>query len=210
MHILIFGATGGVGHALTEQALAYGDEVTAAVRSPAKLALNNKNLFIRQCDAFDAQQVAALFQGDIHYDAVACCLNTNQGIKPGNDLDRMLTNITAELKKHHIQRIVYCASAGVDHELQGERGAAAMEFLRHPLADHRAAIAHIQAACTAVTIVRPLGLTNDPVSGEYWEADEGVPEQGNGRIARADVAHFMLKALHDDHYIGRSVAIAGK
>jgi uncharacterized protein YbjT (DUF2867 family) len=83
-----------------------------------------------------------------------------------------------------------------------------MEFLRHPLADHRSAIEQIQVAGLAATIVRPLGLTHDTFSGNYIEAVQGIPT-GSGRIARADVAHFMLKALHNDAYIGQSVALSG-
>ncbi|WP_239428504.1 NAD(P)-dependent oxidoreductase [Snodgrassella communis] len=208
MHILVLGATGGVGRSLVEQALANGDEITAAVRTPEKLNLQHPNLHIQRCDAFKAADVAALFTDNSHYDAVASALNTNQGVKPGNDLQRMLSNIAPQLQKHRIKRIVYCASAGVDNELEGERGQAAMEFLRHPLADHRAAIEQIRAAGLDATIVRPLGLTHDALSGHYIEAAQGIPA-GNGRIARADVAHFILKALHNDAYIGQSIALSG-
>lgn len=37
MKLLVFGATGGTGRELVEQALAHGYEVTAFVRDPAKL-----------------------------------------------------------------------------------------------------------------------------------------------------------------------------
>lgn len=208
MHILIFGASGGTGRALVEQALAQGDEVTAVVRSPAKLPIEHEQLHIRTCDAFQPEQIESLFNEHSHYDAVASCLNTNQGIEPGHDLEQMISNIIPLLQKHEVRRIVYCASAGVNHELTGERGLAAMQFLRHPLADHRAAIELIQAAKLDATIVRPVGLTRDDLSGQYLEATEGVPEQGKGRIARADVAHFMLKALHNNDYIGQSVALS--
>lgn len=210
MHILIFGASGGVGLALVKQALAQGNKVTAAVRSPMQFPIKHERLCVRQCNAFQPEQIEALFTEDVHYDAVASCLNTNQGVKLGHDLEQMMKNIVPVLQKHHLRRIVYCASAGVDNELTGERGLAAMEFLRYPLADHRAAIACIHAANLLATIVRPLGLTDDDLSGNYLEAAQGVPEQSCGRIARADVAHFMLKALHDDNYIGQSVAIAAK
>lgn len=207
MHILVLGATGGVGRSLVEQALVNGDEVTAAVRTPEKLNLQHPNLHIRRCDAFKAADVAALFT-DSHYDAVASALNTNQGVKPGDDLQRMFSNIAPQLQKYRLKRIIYCASAGVDNELEGERGQAAMEFLRHPLADHRAAIEQIRAAGLDATIVRPLGLTHDALSGHYIEAAQGIPA-GNGHIARADVAHFILKALHNDAYIGQSIALSG-
>jgi NAD(P)-dependent dehydrogenase (short-subunit alcohol dehydrogenase family) len=44
MRILIFGATGGTGRELVTQALEQGHEVTAFIRSPAKLTLQDARL----------------------------------------------------------------------------------------------------------------------------------------------------------------------
>ena len=42
--ITVFGATGGTGKQLVEQALASGDEVVAYVRSPPKLGIVHEHL----------------------------------------------------------------------------------------------------------------------------------------------------------------------
>jgi len=50
MKLLIFGATGGTGRLLVEQALAQGHVVTAFVRNPAKFHVSHANLRVAQGD----------------------------------------------------------------------------------------------------------------------------------------------------------------
>jgi putative NADH-flavin reductase len=204
MKFVLFGATGGVGKALLEQALEHGDTVTVLVRDPAKLGLSHPNLIVEQGDAFSAEDVANVVAGQ---DAVVSCLNTSKGILESDELERMGANISQAMQKHGVKRIVYCASAGVDNEMPGEYGKRAMEMLRNPLTDHRNAINQLKEAKLDITVARPLGLIDGALTGKYEEAREGIPSSGY-TINRADVAHFMHKALHDDSYIGASVAVA--
>lgn len=44
--IVVFGASGGIGRQVVEQALNRGDEVTAFVRSPSKLSLSDPKLTV--------------------------------------------------------------------------------------------------------------------------------------------------------------------
>ena len=48
MKITVFGATGGTGRQLVEQALAAGDEVVAYVRNPSKLNITHEHLKVIQ------------------------------------------------------------------------------------------------------------------------------------------------------------------
>jgi uncharacterized protein YbjT (DUF2867 family) len=204
MKILLLGATGGVGKQLLQQALEHGDEVTAFVRDPAKLTLSHANLKVVQGDVFNKDDVMQAMTGQ---EAVASCLNTSRGIHESDELERMFANVVPAMLAHGVKRIVYCASAGIYNEIPGEMGKQVMFMLRHPLHDHAQAVAAIKAAGLDYTIARPLGLIDAPLTGQYQEVLEGVPSNGN-TIARADVAHFMLKALHDDSYIGTSPALA--
>lgn len=204
MKIIVFGATGGVGRSVVEQALEQGYEVTAFVRTPDKLKVTGDKLTVVQGDAFHVEQVAAAIAG---HDAVVSCLGSNQGMNKSTDLQVMVKNIVAGMQQHGVQRIVYTASAGIDKELPGISGKLMMGVLKNALIDHRAAVDAIQETGLTYTIVRPMGLTNDSFSGKYRESEESVPSKSK-TIPRADVAHFILKALGDATYENKSIGIA--
>lgn len=204
MKIIVFGATGGVGRSVVEQALEQGYEVTAFVRTPDKLKVTGEKLTVVQGDAFHVEQVAAAIAG---HEAVVSCLGSNQGMKKSADLQTMAKNIVAGMQQHGIKRIVYTASAGINDELPGIGGKLMMGVLKQVLIDHRAAVDAIQEAGLTYTIVRPMGLTNDSFSGQYRESEESVPSKSK-TIPRADVAHFILKALGDATYENKSIGIA--
>lgn len=204
MKIIVFGATGGVGRSVVEQALEQGYEVTAFVRTPDKLKVTGEKLMVVQGDAFHVEQVAAAIAG---HDAVVSCLGSNQGMKKSADLQTMAKNIVVGMQQHGVKRIVYTASAGINDELPGIGGKLMMGVLKQVLIDHRAAVDAIQEAGLTYTIVRPMGLTNDSFSGQYRESEEGVPGKSK-TIPRADVAHFIVKALGNAEYENKSVGIA--
>lgn len=205
MKIIVFGATGGVGRHVVNQALQAGYEVTAFVRDLTKLQIENDHLHVVRGDATNAEEVSAAIAG---HDAVVSCLGSNKMVAKSTQLEEMTQHIVAGMEAHHVKRIVYTASAGINNELPGVGGKMVMKMLQNVLTDHRHAVDLIQAhKDLQYTIVRPLGLTNDDYTGEYREAKEGVPENARN-IPRADVAHLILKALGDDTYIGESVGIA--
>lgn len=204
MKIIVFGATGGVGKKVVEQAVENGFEVTAFVRTPSKLEVSHENLSVVKGDAFNRAEVAAAIAG---HDAVVSCLGSSQGMKKSTELQEMVKNIVAGMQEHGVERIVYTASAGIYGELPGVSGKLMMGVLKNALKDHRAAVDSIEAHGLAYTIVRPMGLMNGPFSGKYREAAEGVPEKSKS-ISRADVAHFILKALNDKKYEKTSIGIA--
>lgn len=205
MKIIVFGATGGVGRHVVNQALQAGYEVTAFVRDLTKLQIENDHLHVVRGDATNAEEVSAAIAG---HDAVVSCLGSNKMVAKSTQLEEMTQHIVAGMEAHHVKRIVYTASAGINNELPGVGGKMVMKMLQNVLTDHRHAVDLIQAhKDLQYTIIRPLGLTNDDYTGEYREAKEGVPENARN-IPRADVAHFILKALGDDTYIGESVGIA--
>lgn len=205
MKIIVFGATGGVGRHVVNQALQTSYEVTAFVRDLTKLQIENDHLHVIRGDATNAEEVSAAIAG---HDAVVSCLGSNKMVAKSTQLEEMTQHIVASMEAHHVKRIVYTASAGINNELPGVGGKMVMKMLQNVLIDHRHAVDLIQAhKDLQYTIVRPLGLTNDDYTGAYREAKEGVPENARN-IPRADVAHFILKALGDDTYIGESVGIA--
>lgn len=204
MKIIVFGATGGVGKWVVKQGLEAGHEITAFVRNPDKLAITHENLTIVQGDAFNNREVEAAIAG---HDAVVSCLGSSTGMKKSTELGEMGENIAQGMTANNVRRIVYTASAGVHKELTGVMGRIVMGLLKNPLIDHRAAIAHIIAHKLTYTIVRPMSLTDKEFTGGYRESLTTIPEKSNA-IPRADVAHFILKALAEPRYENTSIGLA--
>lgn len=204
MKIIVFGATGGVGKWVVKQGLDQGHEITAFVRNPDKLAITHENLIIVQGDAFNKHEVEAAIAG---HDAVVSCLGSSRVMKKSTELREMGENIAQGMTANNVRRIVYIASAGVHKELTGVMGRIVMGLLKNPLIDHRAAIAHITAQKLTYTIVRPMSLTDKEFTGVYRESLTTIPEKSSA-IPRADVAHFILKALTDPSYENTSVGLA--
>lgn len=204
MKIIVFGATGGVGQSVVKQAIEHGFEVTAYVRTPAKLETKHTNLNVIQGNVFDYAAVSAAIAG---HDAVVSCLGSSQGMKKSTELQEMVKHIVAGMQEHGVKRIVYTASAGIHKEIPGLSGKLVMGMLKNVLADHRAAADYIIAQGLSYTIVRPMGLTNHPLSEKYRESSTSVPLRSRS-IPRADVAHFILKALTDVQYENTSIGIA--
>lgn len=122
-------------------------------------------------------------------------------------LKEMTRNIVAGMNEHNVERIIYTASAGIDREIPGFIGKMAMWMLKNPLIDHRSAADTILENGLNCTIVRPMGLTNHPFTGKYRESAAGAPEKPKS-IPRADVAHFILKALSNPCYEHASIGIS--
>ena len=149
--------------------------------------------------------VAAAITGK---DAVISCLSSSAPMKPSTEVAQMTHNVVAGMQRAGVNRIAYCASAGVDKELTGVIGKSMMVLLKNPLADHRAALEHITGAGLNVTVARPSGLTNGEFDPDYLEAFTGMPA-GMRSIPRASVAHFLLKAIEQSEaYANTSVGLA--
>ena len=204
MKIVVFGASGGVGQHVVRHAVAAGHTVTAFVRTPEKLEVRD-GVTIVPGDAFDAEAVAAAVAGQ---DAVISCLSSSAPMKPSTEVAQMTQHIVAGMQQAGVDRIAYCASAGVENELVGAVGKSMMWLLRNPLADHRNALDHITRAGLNWTFARPTGLTNGEFDPRYLEAFTGMPV-GMKSIPRASVAHFLVKAIEQPEIYSRtSVGLA--
>ncbi|MBF0705034.1 SDR family oxidoreductase [Alkalihalobacillus hwajinpoensis] len=204
MKLIVFGATGGTGNAFVKLAIAAGHTVTAFVRTPSKLETTHKNLSVEIGDAMQSADVKQAITSDV--DAVISCLGAN-GLGKTTDLSTMTANILDAMSIHDVKRIVYMASAGINKEIPGVTGFVAGKLLQNVLADHRRAVDLLAASEAEWTVARPMGLTNDDRTGEYRKARSGIPKGGR-RIARSDVADFMLHTVTDHLYIRESIGLA--
>lgn len=209
MKIVIFGASGGTGRELVRQGLALGHEVTAYVRNPARMA--GQPVRVAVGDARDAEGVAGAMAGQ---EAVLSALGSRD-LRDGTFLPEAMTGILAGMGRHGVRRLIVLGAGGIwpgsTRKLAwpGKLMVALMDatLLKRPFEAQRAMQGLIRGSDTDWTVVQPPMLLNAPGRGQYRVDGEALPPHGR-RIARADVAHFMLAQLRSAEWVGKSPFLA--
>lgn len=203
MRVLVIGATGGTGRELVQRALAQGHQVTAFVRDPAKLQIEDANLRVAKGDVLDYATVEAAMRGQ---DAVLSALGHKRFFYPNKIQSEGMRNILRAMQACDVPRLVCETALGIGNSV-GRLGLPHTFFilpliLHFYMWDKLRQEEAIMASDRDWIIVRPGVLRNGPARGTYRHG----PEVGNYfwpvSIARADVAHFMLRQLSDDTYLG--------
>jgi len=213
MKLAILGATGGTGREAVRQALAAGHTVTALVRSPEKLAdLAHDQLTVTKCDVFSQEELSSHLPG---HDALLSCL----GFMPQKPAVTGYLEVTkaavGAMRAANVSRILLCHSWYTAPESRGEAPFlirwVLLPMIRTVLDNMRLAEEWLeQEGGVQHTVVRPAGLTSGPVTGGEFKVCEGgysVPGAG-ARIARADVARFMLASVDQPGHHAKGLAIA--
>lgn len=206
MNIIIFGATGGTGRSLTEQALAEGHSVTGFVRNPDAVKLQHPNLKIIKGDIFDAVGVEDAIAGQ---DVVFCVLGVTSGnIKPVCSVGTK--HIIGGMQKQGVKRLVVQSSyavAALDGEWREVPWIVPLLSLsrkeRSKFMDHVHQEEFARQSNLDWIIVRPARLTDTARTGVY-RVSEHLFIGPRGHIARADVADFILKQVYHDSYIHKT------
>jgi putative NADH-flavin reductase len=205
MKIVIFGATGKTGTELVKQALEEGHIVTAFVRDVLKLTLKHEHLRAVTGSVSYPQLVDKAVEGQ---DAVLVALGSSSTGKT-TVRSEGTKHIIAAMQKYKVKRLIVMTTLGT-HESWQQLSFAAKAFfgtvLKHVKADHELQEDYVSKSGLAWTIVRPGGLTEGPHTSKYKFASDTSLQAG--RVARADVAEFMLKQLTDDSFVGKAVAIS--
>jgi putative NADH-flavin reductase len=214
MRLTIFGATGGTGTCLTEQALAAGHEVTAVVRDPARLTVRQSPAFTArlQVSTADIMDPAAIIGAVAGADAVLTAIGPS-GTGVTTVSQGSVRSIIAAMQKAGARRLLTVSGSIVADEGESPylryllKPVARRTFLRHVCADMRAAEAEVEATGLDWTIMRPPRLTAGPATGRYrMRIDGGLPR--GLTVSRADLAACMLSAIGDPAAVGKHIAIA--
>lgn len=208
MKLLIFGATGGTGHALVKQALERGHIVTAFIRDPAKLHLTHNNLHVAQGDVMDVAAVTQTMQGQ---DVVLSALGA-----PASNKDMVRTNGTRvmirAMERVGIRRFICQSSLGFGDSRDmlpfHMKYIVVPLILRHAFADHEAQEQLIKQSQLEWLIVRPGTLTDTEFTGTYRHGFAFTDRTVNLKISRADTADFMLKQVNDKTYLYQTVGLS--
>lgn len=197
MKLIVFGASRGVGRQVVEQALGAGHRVTGFVRDPSSLS-SQPNLTTVQGDALNAEAVAKAVQGQ---DAVIVALgagNTEAQVR-----SQGTANVVVAMRRLGVKRFVAVSSFAVGDSHKGPLAAMAWLLLRKALEEHERQEKIVKESGLDWTIVQPTRLVDESRTGKYR-----VGKYGRGRISRADVADFILKALADSSLIAKSVVVS--
>src|SRR5512141_3018806 len=109
MKIVVFGASGGLGLNVLEQAVEMGQAVTAFVRNPSKIRIQHANLHVVQGDVLDADAVENAIA---KHEAVVSVLGPMRPPVP-HMMETAARNIVTGMKKQGVRRIVSTTGAGV-------------------------------------------------------------------------------------------------
>ena len=209
-HVIVLGATGRTGLELVQQALARGYAVTAVVRDPTRLGLEDGNLQIAVADMLKPDEVRAAL--DRPADAVVSALGIFPR-KPSTELSDGFRHVLDAMQAAGHRRLVCITSFGCgDTARQAPlllRWFAFGYLFRYAIQDKDRQEDMVRNSGLDYTIVRPAGLYDGESPGEplVWEGDKPA-EVKRFKVSRRAVAEYCLNSLDDANTIGRTVIIA--
>jgi len=209
--LIVFGAAGQTGKHLVELAANAKHEVTAYVRTPAKLGAVPPGVKVVQGDGRDAAAVEAALAGQ----EGALVAVGPEDRKKTTVREDIVRNVIAGMKKHGGRRLVYLSAAGVGDSLAQAKKASFLFgsviiplMLKHPYADSLNAENLIKASGLQWVLVRAVGLTNGPPKRDVTAITDGSVEGMKLTVPRADVARFMLISMTEDRYVGQAPTLS--
>jgi putative NADH-flavin reductase len=202
MKVIIFGATGGTGRALVQQALDRGHTVTAFVRKASRLRIEHGRLRLAVGNVLDYQAVEAAIASQ---DAVLSALGHKRWLIKTNILSQGTRNILKAMTECGVRRFVCETSLGLG-DSRGRLGILYTFFIIPILLyfyfqDKELQEKWIMQSALDWVIVRPAALTNGKQTGSVHEGKDVGSHWFTHSISRADVASFMLSELRDDRYL---------
>jgi putative NADH-flavin reductase len=203
LNLTVLGAAGRTGREIVGQALEAGHAVTVLVRHPEKLGALRARVTVVVGDARDPIPVARAVAGA---DAVLSALGHVHG-SAVTVLSAAAANVVAAMCSHGVRRLVVLTSSAVrgsdDHPTIGQRVLLAVldRAMGQLRPDDVAQARVIASSGLDWTVVRAALLTNGPRSRRCRAcAIEGA---AGWRIARSDIAAFMLAVVTDGSYMRR-------
>lgn len=205
MRILVFGAAGRTGRLVVERALGHGHDVSAFIHA-TPLALSHQRLNVVHGDVRDFSAVERAMAGT---DAVAFALSQGSGGKSIHEAG--IANVIHAMAAADVRRLAAISAAGTfartDKALSIAYRTLIKTTLRAAYDDLEAMERRIMTTALDWTIVRPVGLSDDPPSGTYRVSLDGTLLKKASRISRSDVAAVVVKALETNTYLRRTVVV---
>ena len=177
------------------------DGLVAAALSPSA------GLTVVRGDALDATAVAETIEAA---DAVISVLGPRGAKMPGL-LAGAASNIVGAMRQTGARRLICVSAAGAfitgDPNMSWLVKQVLPRVFARPFADVRRMEDVIRESGLDWTLVRATRLVNGPGTGKYRVSPDHPPP-GGGKIARADVAHFIAAALAGSGWLRSAPALA--
>ncbi len=204
--VLIVGASGRTGRHLVASALSRGLGVTALVPPGAPPDLFPAEVVRAEGNVLQAATLAPAVRGQ---DAVLCVLGPATG-SPPTLCSEGTQHLIAAMKSEHVPRLVIVTGAMIGHPTEGLGWLYRTLRAAIPqasLADRRLQETLVTASDLDWTLVHPPRLTDGAPRGS-WRVGETIHLGALARVARADLADFMLRQVDDRTLIRRGVSIS--
>jgi len=208
-NILVFGASGGTGLEVVEQALEAGHKVTAILRHPDKFPIRHEQLRIIKGDVLNSITYENTFFG---MDVVISCLGTRNR-EATVVYSQGVTNILQAMQKVGMDRII-CLSAGAVEIAPNT--SFIMKFLmknilqklfKYSYADMLLMEGILHGSNLNWTVIRPPRLLNGDRTGKYRTSiNEFIPNMSS--LNRADLADYIIHHLDDEKTYKSKVEIS--
>ncbi|MFC6792251.1 NAD(P)-dependent oxidoreductase [Methylobacterium komagatae] len=207
-HVLVIGASQGIGFETVKAALAAGHQVRAFARSAEKIALSDPNLELRQGDALKENDIAAALTGiDVVVQALG--VPARELLGPVRLFSEATGILVPAMEKAGIRRLVAVTGFGSGDSRQAISLLQRLPFrlvFGRAYDDKDAQEMRIRRSGLDWTLVRPGVLTGGRATGRYRVLDTPSSWR-NGLIARADVADFITGQIEDRSRIGKAVVL---
>ncbi len=202
MRIVVFGATGGTGRQVVQQALAAGHEVTAVIRRSGALAAQQRlRVVVGALDDIDVVEDAVHGQ-----DAVISALGTDRK-GPTTICTDAIGVIIKAMRTQHVARLLVVSAYGAAETHDRSLYSKLLWALKgDSMRDKETMEALVRGSEVDWTIVRPSALTNGSPTGTYRTGTDlriGL----RSRISRADLADFLLRETASPAFTGLAPAI---
>lgn len=200
MNVVVIGGTRGLGHAVVVAACAAGHTLTVMARTAAGFAGPVSGIRMVHGDAEDPDDVERAIDGQ---QAVVWTVGPSGDGIDVRVFSRGTANVLKAMDAHGVRRLL--AVTGI------AAGALQQRFARQAVgqavaADKARQEAQIRQSAVDWTLVRPSALTNGPATGLYQTLTEPVAGRAK-RIARADVADFIVDNLDAPDYVRQTVFV---
>ena len=200
--LVVFGSTGTIGIHVVSQSLEMGYEVLAFCRNKNKLNnLSHPNLLIMEGDVLNSADVSKAVSG---MDVVIIALGSGNN-RTSTVRSEGTRNIIQAMHTHGVSRLICQTTLGVGdsrgnlnffwkHIMFGW-------FLKNVFLDHELQEQLVKDSFLNWTIVRPSAFTDGERTGNYLHGFSPKDTSTKLKIARADVADFIVKQITGVNYI---------